>query len=181
VAEEFPEIEMAEQEAAVSPPKPHTMPGDRGLRYILRPAGTGLTKKGTKVGGCCQPQSLIYARCRSGMGSCRLGDTSPVQWFSCAKKYGYTNVLPRAGTIMVFDSNPRRKMPTGHPVFVEEAIRNGNGTWKLRISHTNYDRQCHLDLDAAVHYDPTRMTASFESGAWSAWARDLRVLGFIER
>ena len=89
--------------------------------------------------------------------------------------------MPQEGSIMVLDANERRKMPTGHPVYVETVSENGNGTWQLRISHTNYDRQCHLDLDSVVLYDPARLTASFQSGPWGSWARDLRVLGFIVR
>lgn len=72
-------------------------------------------------------------------------------------------------------------MDTGHPVYVEAIRKNGNNTWELRISHTNYDRQCRLDLDSTVHFDEQRMTASFHSGPWASWARDLKVLGFIVR
>lgn len=158
--------------------------GDRALCYNLQPAALSLgkkKKKGAEKVGCCQPQSLIYARCRAGMVSCRLGDTSPVQWFSCAKKMGNAMTVPAGGTVMVLDANARRKMYTGHPVYVENAMKNGNGTWLLRVSHTNYDRQCHLDEDARVIYDPQNMTASFQSGPWGSWARDLKVLGFIVR
>lgn len=158
--------------------------GDRALCYNLQPAAVSLgkkKKKGAEKVGCCQPQSLIYARCRTGMVSCRLGDTSPVQWFSCAKKMGNAMTAPAGGTVMVLDANVRRKMYTGHPVYVENAKKNGNGTWLLRVSHTNYDRQCHLDEDARVIYDPQNMTASFQSGPWGSWARDLKVLGFIVR
>jgi len=72
-------------------------------------------------------------------------------------------------------------MPTGHPVYVEEAWRNPDGTWILRLSHTNYDRKCHLDLDARALFDPRRMTVSFLSGPWASWAKDLKALGFIFR
>lgn len=157
---------------------------DRALCYDLQPAAVSTgkkKKKGTEKVSCCQPQSLIYARCRTGMMSCRLGDTSPVQWFSCAKKMGNAVTVPAGGTVMVLDVNPRRKMYTGHPVYVENAMKNGNGTWLLRVSHTNYDRQCHLDEDARVIYDPQKMTASFQTGPWGSWAHDLRVLGFIVR
>lgn len=159
--------------------------GKRDLCYTLQPgavkAKAKTRKKSSRSGGCCQPQSLVYARCRSGLDTCRLGDTSPAQWFDCAGKNGNTTPVPREGSIMVLEGNDRRRMPTGHPVYVEEAVPNGNGSWQLRISHTNYDRQCHLDLDAAVHYDPVRQIASFQSGAWGNWARDLKVLGFIVR
>lgn len=131
--------------------------------------------------GICQPQSLIYARCRTGISTCRLGDTSPVQWFACARKSGDTTAIPVPGSVMVLDVNAGRGMPTGHPVYVEEATPRQDGTWSLRISHTNYDRKCHLDLDATVLYNPLRMTASFQSGPWDSWAKDLKALGFILR
>jgi hypothetical protein len=150
--------------------------------YHLQPGSVTTKKKGHQAAiGRCQPQSLIYARCRTGVTTCRMGDTSPVQWFSCAKKNGGTTHIPTAGSIMVLDTNHKRRMSTGHPVYVEQVKANGNGTWDLRISHTNYDRKCHLDLDAKVLFDPTHMTASFKSGPWSCWACDLKVLGFILR
>ncbi len=156
--------------------------GDGALCYKLQPGVPIVKKKKKKISGAigyCQPQSLIYARCRTGIATCKLGDTSPVQWFSCARKMGNTSTLPAGGSIMVLDVNTRRKIYTGHPVYVEHAKKNGNGTWQLRISHTNYDRQCHLDQDAKVIFDPGKMTVSFETGPWGCWARDLKVLGFI--
>ena len=157
---------------------------NRALCYMLKP-GVAIQvkkkKKATVVSSCCQPQSLIYARCRSGIETCRLGDTSPVQWFSCARKMSSTTNVPAAGTVMLLDGNAGRKMHTGHPVYVENAQKNGNGTWQLRVSHTNYDRQCHLDQDSIVIYDPAKMTATFQSGPWSGWGRDLKALGFIVR
>jgi surface antigen len=110
-----------------------------------------------------------------------LGDTSPVQWYSCAKQQGNTIKQPVSGAIMVLEGNSPRKMPTGHPVYVEAVRKNGSTTWELRISHTNFDRQCRLDLDSTVVFDEQRMTASFHSGPWACWARDLKVLGFIVR
>lgn len=182
--------DLQPQQAEIFPdrrePEPQKASGNRDLCYTLQPGAVKTKaaktkKKSSRSVGCCQPQSLVYARCRSGLDTCRLGDTSPVQWFACAGRKGNTTSVPRDGAIMVLDGNDRRRMPTGHPVYVEEAIPNGNGSWLLRISHTNYDRQCHLDLDAAVHYDPVRQIASFQSGAWGKWARDLKVLGFIVR
>lgn len=131
--------------------------------------------------GLCQPQSLIYARCRTGMTTCQMGDTSPVEWFTCARQNGATSATPVAGSVIVIDTHKERRIYTGHPAYVEEAQRNADGTWKLRISHTNYDRKCHLDLDAQVLFDPRTMTATFQSGHWAPWAHRLRVLGFILR
>lgn len=142
---------------------------------------TAPMKKVHQTTGRCQPQSLIYARCRTGVQTCRLGDTSPVQWFACARKNKATTSIPRAGSVMVLDVNTRRGMPTGHPAYVEEVKANKDGTWTLRISHTNYDRKCHLDLDAKVLYHPKQMTASFQSGPWGPWAKELKTLGFILR
>jgi hypothetical protein len=144
---------------------------------ISRKTAIALQKKA----GLCQPQSLVYARCRTGIQTCRLGNTSPVQWFACARKNGNTTSIPTAGSILVLDSNLRRRMPTGHPVYVEAATPHKNGSWTLRISHTNYDRKCHLDLDAKVRFDPKHMTASFQSGPWGSWASTIQVLGFILR
>lgn len=150
--------------------------------------GTAKATKATSVKeeyrtttGMCQPQSLIYARCRTGIKTCTLGNTSPVQWFACAKRNGATTSTPTAGSVLVLDSNASRRMHTGHPVYVEEVKDNKNGTWTLRISHTNYDRKCHLDLDATVLYDPKHMTASFQSGPWAPWGKHLKALGFILR
>lgn len=191
--EELPaEDDDAVNEEAQAPPEEE--PGPRsagGARkrdhagcFLWKPVAKQPPARGKKTSlerGRCQPQSLIYARCRSGIDSCRLGDTSPAQWFSCARKLGNTASLPASGAIMVLDVNARRKMYTGHPVFVEEVGRNGDGTWRLRISHTNYDRQCRLDQDSTVVFDPRGMTATFASGPWASWARDLKVLGFILR
>jgi len=179
----------------------HLRPGVTTTKVVKVPAKTAkVTKTSTKKGqktavpkaaiqktkvvqttGRCQPQSLIYARCRTGFMTCRLGDTSPVQWFACAKKNNSTSATPVTGSVIVLDVNTRRGMPTGHPAYVEAIKKNHDGTWTLRISHTNYDRKCHLDLDATVLFDPKRMTASFATGPWGPWAKDLKALGFILR
>jgi hypothetical protein len=149
--------------------------------YKLQPGKTTKTKKGKTVTGRCQPQCVPYARCRSGIMTCRLGDTGPVEWFKCARKNKATTSIPKAGSIMVIDVNTRRKMSTGHLGYVEEVCPNPDGTWTLRFSHTNYDRKCHLDLDAKVLFNPKTMTATFVTGAWKAWAKDLKICGFILR
>jgi hypothetical protein len=152
----------------------------KGQKTTGKTPATTATKV-VQTTGRCQPQSLIYARCRTGFMTCRLGDTSPVQWFACARKNNSTSSTPVAGSVMVLDVNTRRGMPTGHPAYVEEVKKNKDGTWTLRISHTNYDRKCHLDQDATVLFDPKHMTASFATGPWGAWAKDLKALGFILR
>jgi hypothetical protein len=154
---------------------------DRSHCYHLQPKGKENRTKGCRKTGHCQPQSLIYARCRARISTCRLGDTSPLQWFACARQQGNTSSLPTVGSVMVLDRNSRHGMPTGHPVYVEQINGNPDGTWTLRISHSNYDRKCHLDLDAKVLYDPIQMTASFQSGPWNCWACNLKVLGYIIR
>lgn len=152
---------------------------DRGDCFRLQPGKTVTNAKGRKVTGRCQPQCIPYARCRSGFMSCRLGDTSPVQWFECARKAGDTSSVPKAGSLMVIGVEKRHNMSTGHLGYVEEACPNADGTWTLRFSHTNYDRKCHLDLDARVVFNPKTMRAAFLSGPWKTWARDLMILGFI--
>ena len=167
--------------------------GDRDSCFDLRPGksvpctrtvklknGKKKTVRTTRTSRC-QPQSLIYARCRSGIDNCRLGDTSPVQWFACARKQGVTSPVPRAGAVIILDADRRRNMPTGHPAYVEEVCPNNDGTYTLRLSHTNYDRRCNLDSDARVVFCAKTMKARFVTGPWSRWARDLKVLGFIVR
>ena len=154
---------------------------DRGGCFKLQPGKTTRNKKGKTVTGRCQPQSVIYARCRSGITTCRLGDTGPIQWFECARRSGNTSAVPKAGSVMVVGSEKRHNMTTGHVGYVEEACPNPDGTWTLRFTHTNYDRKCHLDQDAKVLFNPKTMRAAFQSGPWKPWARDLKILGFILR
>ena len=98
--------------------------GQRDSCFKLRPgrkvAYTKITKskngKSKKVAGTrttrCQPQSLIYARCRTGIDTCRLGDTSPEQWFACARKKGSTSNVPMAGSVIILSGNEGRRMST---------------------------------------------------------------------
>ncbi|MBZ4684792.1 MAG: hypothetical protein JG774_537 [Desulfomicrobiaceae bacterium] len=177
-------------EAATSPDTPclpcaqaHEAASNAACFHLVPGAPAQKDKKGKTIrpGRMCQPQSLIYARCRSGIMSCRLGNTSPEAWFACAAKAGNTTTTPQAGAVMVLASTKARKIFTGHPVYVEKACREPNGTWSLTISHTNYDRQCHLDRNAHVTFDPKTMTATFHSGPWATWAKGLQVRGFIVR
>lgn len=132
-------------------------------------------------GHMCQPQSIPYARCRSQISSCNLGNTSPVELFNCEQKLGYTSSIPQAGALMSIGVNQQHHMSTGHTLYVEEVCPNPDGTYKLRVSHTNYDRQCHLEEDVWVHYDPHKLSADFNTGHWAAWGKHLPIQGFILR
>lgn len=132
-------------------------------------------------GRMCQPQSIPYARCRSHISSCNLGNTSPVQLFNCEQQRGYTSRIPKAGALMSIGVNHAHHMSTGHTLYVEEVCPNPDGTYKLRVSHTNYDRKCHLEEDAWVHYVPKHQLADFNTGHWAAWGKHLPVQGFILR
>ncbi len=157
---------------------------EHDMCYRLQPSVVAQGKKNKKSSNttaCCQPQSLIYARCRSGIVSCKLGDTSPTQWFSCAAKMGNTTDIPAPNAVLVLGADARRKIFTGHPLYVEQARKKADGTWSLRISHTNYDRKCSLDQNADVTYDPAKRTVSFHSGPWACWAQGQKTLGFILR
>ncbi|MCL2459489.1 MAG: hypothetical protein FWF31_11760 [Desulfobulbus sp.] len=199
-----------QQSSYFDPAKLHRSERDRAACYHYQPATTTVVKRQvpaknsksahgakkdaentakapmvteTKVvrTGRCQPQCLIYARCRTGFTSCRLGDTSPVQWFACAAKNKDTTSHPHTGSIMVLAAHAGHNMATGHLVYVEETKKHKNGTWQIRVSHTNYDRKCHLDQDAMVLFDPKQMTTTFETGPWAPWAKNLKTLGFILR
>ncbi|MEW6428451.1 MAG: hypothetical protein AB1568_10495 [Thermodesulfobacteriota bacterium] len=139
--------------------------------YQFQPAG----KKRRR----CEPQSLIYGRCRSSITTCRLGrENGPLTWFACEKKRGNTSLSPKAGAILILAAN-RHGMPTGH-VFYVEAVKNrhGNGS-TLILSHTNYDRKCSLETGIEAEYDATGPTLDIKNGAWASWGRGLPVAGFI--
>jgi hypothetical protein len=129
----------------------------------------------------CQPQSIPYARCRSQISSCNLGNTSPVELFNCEQKRGYTSAIPQAGALMSIGVNQQHHMSTGHTLYVEEVCPNPDGTYRIRVSHTNYDRQCHLEEDVWVRYDPQHKYADFNTGHWAAWGKHLPIQGFILR
>ena len=136
------------------------------------------TKK-VVVKGRCQPQCLIYARCRSGFMSCRLGHTNPLSWWPCAKAQGLTSQVPVPGSVMLLEQQDDTRMRVGHAVYVEEVCKLKDGRFLLRVSHSNYNQRCSLDLDAKVLYNPQTRTASFLSGAWAKWAKSLKAFGFV--
>ena len=135
--------------------------------------------KTTVVAGRCQPQCLIYARCRSGFMSCRLGNTNPLSWWPCAQAQGLSSQIPVAGSVMLLEAQDDTRMRVGHAAYVEEVCTLKNGQFLLRVSHANYNRRCSLDLDAKVLYNPQTRTANFLSGAWAKWAKNLRAFGFV--
>ena len=160
-------------------------PSQRSSTKIVKTAK--ITSKGKQVQqtrkitskGRCQPQCLIYARCRSGFMSCRLGSTNPLRWWPCAKKAGLTSQIPVPGAVLLLDKQSDSRMRVGHAVYVEEVCALQNGKYLLRVSHSNYNRMCSLDLDAKVIYDPKTRSANFISGVWAKWAKTLRTLGFV--
>lgn len=129
----------------------------------------------------CQPQSIPYARCRSQITTCGLGNTSPVQLFNCEQQRGHTSATPKAGALMSIGVNHAHHMSTGHTLYVEEVCPNPDGSYKLRVSHTNYDRHCHLEEDAWVYFAPHSMQADFTTGQWAVWGKNLPIQGFILR
>lgn len=152
---------------------------DKGC-YSLKPGG-GLKHQGRRSGRC-EPQSLPYARCRSGIKSCNNGyENGPLTWFACEKKAGNTGAEAKAGTILILAANSKRKMTTGHVMYVEGVSPLSPSTCKLILSHTNYDRKCSKETKIEAIYNRKAMTIDIRSGAWKAWGQNLKVAGFILR
>jgi hypothetical protein len=130
----------------------------------------------------CEPQSLPFARCRSGiLNSCCLGgENGPLTWFACEKKEGDTSLIPQAGSILILAAN-KHNMPTGHVAFVEKVVQADPPTYRLIFSHTNYDRQCSLETDIEATYNSDTKTLDIFTGAWKDWGKGLPVAGFILR
>ncbi|MCL2123972.1 MAG: hypothetical protein FWH34_07745 [Desulfovibrionaceae bacterium] len=159
-------------------------PQGKSAKTINKSVTTASGKKVEKtkkivVAGRCQPQCLIYARCRSGFLSCRLGNTNPLSWWPCAKAQGLASQVPLPGSVMLLEKQDNARMRAGHAVYVEEVCALKNGQYLLRVSHANYNRRCSLDLDAKVLYIPQTRTANFLSGVWSTWAKSLKAFGFV--
>jgi len=148
-----------------------------GECFQLRPGSAA--NKGEKARRC-EPQSLPFARCRSGINTCRIGyENGPLTWFACEKERGNTSVVPRPGSILILAANSRRGMPTGHVAYVEEVVPQGATTYRLVFSHTNYDRKCSLETNIEATYDSVARTLDIHGGAWGAWGKGLQVAGFI--
>lgn len=128
-------------------------------------------------GGLCQPQCLLYARCRTGFQTCMLGNTTSISWATCARQNGTLSSSPVAGSALLLDR--RRNIRSGHVIYVEETCRLKSGNWLLRISHANYDGTCRLDLDSKALFFPKTGCLTVLTGPWKRWAADLRVLGFV--
>jgi hypothetical protein len=128
----------------------------------------------------CEPQSLPFARCRSGIASCRLGhENGPLTWFACEKERGNTSLIPQPGSILILAANSRRKMPTGHVAYVEKVVAQSETVYRLVFTHTNYDRRCSLESNIEAVYDSEARTLDIHTGAWQTWGKDLPVAGFI--
>lgn len=127
----------------------------------------------------CEPQSLTYARQRSGIMTCRNGyENGPMTWFAAEKKAGRTSAEPAAGSVLILKGQGHG-MPTGHVAYVEEVLPETATTYRLLFSHTNYDRRCSLETDIEAIYDRAAMTLDVRNGAWRVWGHGLKVAGFI--
>ena len=141
--------------------------------------GQGGKSRGKGSGKRCEPQSLTYARQRSGNMSSRNGkENGPLTWFASEKKIGRTTDEPTAGSVLILGAQGHG-MPTGHVAYVEEVFPESPSTYRVVFSHTNYDRRCHLETDIEALYNRATMTLDVRSGAWRGWGRGLKVAGFI--
>ncbi|MBV5306164.1 MAG: CHAP domain-containing protein [Desulfobulbaceae bacterium] len=147
--------------------------------YSLQPTCTQKTKKRERR---CEPQSLPFARCRSGINSCGLGwNNGPLTWFACEKKQNNTSSVPRAGSVLILAAVTRHKMPTGHVAYVEKVMPEDDSHYQIIFSHTNYDRQCSLETNIKASYNSSTKILDIHSGAWKDWGKKLPVAGFILR
>lgn len=132
--------------------------------------------------GRCEPQSLPYGRCRTGIMRCRGScETSPIGWFGCERTLGKTSERPESGCILILGGNSKHRINTGHVFVVEQARDLGGGLWGVTLSHTNHDRRCSLETGVQAIYDEKNKTVSMKTGAWSAWGKNLKALGCILR
>lgn len=156
----------------VSSPLSRLMHQDDGCYGPLRADG-GKNRR-------CEPQCIPYLRCRSRIDSCRIGMANgPLTWFSCEERRGNTGLVPQPGSVLILAANSRRKMPTGHGLYVETVEEVAPSLYRLILSHTNYDRRCSLETNVEARFDQRNMTIDFLTGAWHTWGRALSVAGFI--
>ena len=142
----------------------------------------GPTKRGKQTSRMrCEPQSLTYARQRSGITRSRNGrENGPLTWFDSEKKLGKTTNQPDPGSVLILGANKGHGMPTGHVAYVEKVYPEGPSSYKIIFSHTNYDRKCSLETNIEAIYNSSDMTLDIFSGAWKPWGSGLRVAGFIQ-
>ena len=145
-------------------------------------SGKGVKKRRKQTSRLrCEPQSLTYARQRSGIMRSRTGsENGPLTWFASEKKLGKTTKEPDPGSILILGANKGHGMPTGHVAYVEKVYAEGPSSYKIIFSHTNYDRKCSLETNIEAIYNSTDMTLDIFSGAWKPWGSGLRVAGFIQ-
>lgn len=152
-------------------PDPALEKGGSTACYRLRPQS---------IHGRCEPQSLPYARCRTGDMSCRGNhELSPIGWYRCADMLGKTRQTPSPGAVFILDDNFRHRMATGHVFVVEKVHDQGGGRFELTLSHTNHDRKCSIETHVLADYDQHAKNLSMKTGAWSRWGKRLKTLGFI--
>ncbi|GFK93167.1 hypothetical protein NNJEOMEG_00998 [Fundidesulfovibrio magnetotacticus] len=173
-AAEMPEKELIDAPQAKTPAPavdPALEKGGAQHCYRLRPQ---------TIRGRCEPQSLPYARCRTGDMSCRgNAELSPIGWYRCADLHGQTRQIPSAGAVFILDDNIRHRMATGHVFVVEKFRELGHGRFELTLSHTNHDRRCSIETNVLAEYDQHAKNLSMSTGAWSRWGKRLKTLGFI--
>lgn len=135
-----------------------------------------------KSSGRCEPQSLTYARQRSGIMRSRTGpENGPLTWFASEKRLGMTSIEPASGSVLILGAHKKHGMPTGHVAFVEQVHLEGPSQYWLVFSHTNYDRKCSLETNIEARYNSAAQTLDIFSGAWQAWGQGLNVAGFIRQ
>jgi hypothetical protein len=83
------------------------------------------------------------------------------------------------GSMLILAGNRGHGMPTGHVAYVEDVIPAGPSSYRLILSHTNYDRKCSLENRVETLYHRDTLTLDVLSGAWKSWGRRLKVAGFI--
>jgi hypothetical protein len=153
---------------------PSDLSGGPQLCYRLIPSGPH---------GRCEPQSLPYARCRTGIMRCQGNcETSPIAWFRCEEKLGKTCCTPPHGeSVLILGDNSNHGMRTGHVIVVEMARDLGGGHWELTLSHTNFDRRCAIETNVQASYDENTRLLAMNTGHWSVWGKNLKALGFIQK
>lgn len=128
----------------------------------------------------CEPQSLPYARCRTGNQCCRGNyELSPIGWYKCEDQNGHTSATPVGASVLILGDNSRHRMSTGHVFYVEKVEHKSGNQWELTLSHTNYDRKCHIETNVRADYDAHTKVLAMKTGQWSPWGKQLKALGFI--